>query len=156
MLLCAWWSHGCLDLLVAYGKGHWYSGADKKSATNVSTPVHVFIAALGVDRKSVTSKTFIQLITIIKPSWDASYKYWITKRLWYESDQKLTCVFVRWAFRPDHPTAYNHHGYHHNNNHHHHHHQYYYRDLHYDARLYIPQQQPFIWVWPQWQEAIHR
>lgn len=98
ILLCTLWSHRCLDLLVAYGKAPENSGANERSATNVSTPVTLSTSslhrntALRVDRKSVASKTLTQLITIIKPSWHASYKYWITHNLWYETVQKLTRV----------------------------------------------------------------
>lgn len=64
----------------------------------ISTPVTLSMSslhkntALGVDRKSVTSKTLPQLITMIKPSRHAPYKYSITQKLWYDCDQKLTHV----------------------------------------------------------------
>lgn len=66
-------SLGCI-LAKVTDKAPENSKASERSATNVSTPVTLSTSslhkntALGVDRKSVTSKTFTQLITIIKPS----------------------------------------------------------------------------------------
>lgn len=138
------------------------SGANEISAPNLPTPVTLSMSSLHKNAAlgSGTSKTLTQLITIINPSWEAFYKYrvaqiyrgYCTALIGYNRLADKS-VFVRWGFCRDHRTAYNHHGHHYNN----HHHQYSFRDRHYSAGLYVPQQQqPFICIWPQWQEAVYR